>query len=117
MKIIAKNKKAFREVQVLERIEAGLVLRGTEVKSVRAGQVTLGEGYVQFMDGEAYLVKAHIAEYKEGSWTNHNPTRRRKLLLHRREIRRLQSKVEERGLTLVPSQGPSPKSSAQSYLP
>ncbi len=102
MKIIAQNKKAYRELQIQEKLEVGLVLTGTEVKSIRAGQVTLGEGYVHLVDGEAYLVKAHIAEYNPGSWTNHHPTRRRKLLLHKRELKRWRSKVEERGLTVVP---------------
>ena len=102
MKVFAYNKKAGREVQILERLEVGLSLTGTEVKSIRTGNVTLGEAYVHFLDGEAYLVKAHIAEYKQGSWTNHAPTRRRKLLMHKREIQRWRSKVEERGLTMVP---------------
>lgn len=101
MKVVAQNKKAYREYQITEKLEAGIALTGTEAKSVRAGNVQLGDAYVQIIDGEAYLVKATIAEYAQGSWTNHDPTRRRKLLLHRREIRRLRGKIEERGLTLV----------------
>ena len=102
MKVIVQNKKARREYQILERLEAGIALRGTEVKSVRAGNVQLADSYVSIVEGEAYLVKLNIAEYAQGSWTNHSPTRRRKLLLHRREIRRLRSKIDERGLTIVP---------------
>ena len=101
-KTLAQNKKAFRELYVLERLEVGLVLQGTEVKSARAGGVSLADSYVQFVEGEAFLAKAHIAEYAQGSWTNHEPTRRRKILLHRRELEKLRAKVEERGLTLVP---------------
>ncbi len=102
MKVIVQNKKARREYEILERLEAGIALRGTEVKSVRAGNVQLADSYVSIVEGEAYLVKLNIAEYAQGSWTNHSPTRRRKLLLHRREIRRLRSKIDERGLTVVP---------------
>ena len=102
MKIIVQNKKARREYEILERLEAGIALRGTEVKSVRAGNVQLADSYVSIVEGEAYLVKLNIAEYAQGSWTNHSPTRRRKLLLHRREIRRLRGKIDERGLTIVP---------------
>ncbi len=102
MKVNVQNKKARREYEILERLEAGIALRGTEVKSVRAGNVQLADSYVSIVEGEAYLVKLNIAEYAQGSWTNHSPTRRRKLLLHRREIRRLRGKIDERGLTIVP---------------
>lgn len=102
MKIVAQNKKAYREYQILEKLEAGLSLRGTEVKSLRAGNIQLVDAYVQIIDEEAYLAKMNIAEYAMGSWTNHKPTRRRKLLLHKREIRKLKSKTDERGLTIVP---------------
>ena len=104
MKVIVKNKKAYREYDFLEKLEAGIALRGTEVKSVRAGQIQLVDAYVQLTDGEAFLAKVNIAHYSHGSWTNHDPTRRRKLLLHRREIRRLRGKVDERGLTVIPIQ-------------
>ncbi len=102
MKVVVKNKKAYREYQILEKFEAGIQLQGTEVKSIRAGKIQLVDAYVQIADGEAFLSKANIALYSHGSWTNHNPTRRRKLLLHRREIRRLRAKIDERGLTVVP---------------
>ncbi len=101
-KLVVRNRKAFHEFEVLEQIEAGLVLKGTEVKSLRDGNIQLGDSYARFKAGELYLVNAHISEYKMGSWTNHEPRRPRKLLLHRREIARLSVKVEEKGLTLVP---------------
>ena len=102
MKLIAQNKRARRELEILERLEAGIVLVGTEVKSVRAGKVQLVDAHVVIKNREAWLLKMNIAEYEKGSWTNHEPTRKRKLLLHRQEIRRLKSKIDERGLTLVP---------------
>ena len=102
MKIVAQNKKAYREYEILEKFEAGISLRGTEVKSLRAGNIQLADAYVQIHDGEAYLAKMNIAEYAMGSWTNHSPTRRRKLLLHKREIRKLKAKTDERGLTIIP---------------
>ncbi|MGE3165790.1 MAG: SsrA-binding protein SmpB [Planctomycetota bacterium] len=102
MKVVARNKQAFRDYEILEKYEAGIVLQGTEVKSIRQGKVQLAEAYVRVEEGEAFLVKSHIAEYTHGSWTNHRPDRRRKLLLHRREIERVRGKTEERGLTLVP---------------
>lgn len=102
MKLIVRNKKAYREMEILEKLEVGIALAGTEVKSLRAGKMQLADAYVRIEEGEAFLVKANIPEYSHGSWTNHAPTRRRKLLLHRRELHRLRSKVEERGLTLVP---------------
>ncbi|MEM7166108.1 MAG: SsrA-binding protein SmpB [Planctomycetota bacterium] len=104
MKVVARNKKAHREYQIQDKLEAGLSLRGTEVKSIRLGHVQLGDAYVQIKDEEAYLVKANISVYDKGSWTNHEPSRRRKLLLHKREIRKLQGKINERGLTVVPLQ-------------
>lgn len=101
-KLVVRNRKAFHEFEVLEQVEAGLVLQGTEVKSLRDGNIQLGDAYARFKAGELYLVNAHISEYKMGGWTNHDPRRPRKLLLHRREIARLSTKVEEKGLTLVP---------------
>jgi SsrA-binding protein len=101
-KIVVRNRKAFHDFEVLEQIEAGLVLKGTEVKSLRAGNLQLGDAYARFVAGELHLVNAHIPEYKMGGWTNHEPTRPRKLLLHKREVARLSAKVEEKGLTLVP---------------
>ena len=99
---ICTNRKARHEYEIREVIEAGLVLRGSEVKSLRDGGAHLNDAYVQFRDGEAYLVGAHIAPYRHANRLNHEPLRERKLLLHAREMHRLQSKVAERGLTLIP---------------
>ncbi len=101
-KIIATNRKAFHNFSILETYEAGLVLRGTEVKSLREAQVNFKDCYATIDDGEAWLVGCHISPYHHGSDANHEPDRRRKLLLHKREISRLLGKVAERGLTLVP---------------
>jgi len=102
-KLIAENRKARHEYQLLERYEAGLVLTGTEVKSLRAGGATLQRAYADVRDGEVWLVGAHIAEYGQGNLANHDPDRDRKLLLHRKEIASLIGKVRERGFTLVPT--------------
>ena len=99
---IATNRKAFHDYHVLETYEAGLALQGTEVKSLREGQVTFKDSYVVVDRGEAWLVGCHIAPYHHGSFENHDPERKRKLLLHRREINRLMGKVAERGLTMIP---------------
>jgi SsrA-binding protein len=101
-KLIASNKKARRDYLILETFEAGLVLQGTEVKSLRDGRASLAEAYARMRDDEVYLVGAHIPEYSHGNRQNHEPARDRKLLLHRREIERLRGKVAEKGLTLVP---------------
>jgi SsrA-binding protein len=101
-KMIAVNKKARHQYIILDKFEAGIALQGTEVKSLRDGKVSLGESYARIDDGEVFLVGAHIDVYKAGSFANHEPTRRRKLLMHRREINRLVGKLAERGLTLVP---------------
>ena len=102
MKTVATNRKARHDYQVEETVEAGLVLVGTEVKSLRAGQCSLQEGYAVIRDGEAILRGVHISPYKEGSIHNVDPDRDRRLLLHHREIVRLATKVKERGYTLVP---------------
>jgi SsrA-binding protein len=99
---IASNRKAFHEYFIEDRTEAGLVLTGTEVKSLRDGRAQLKDSYVQFRDGEAFLVGAHISPYGSGSWTNHAPERDRKLLLHRRELDRWSGAVATRGVTCVP---------------
>lgn len=104
IKIIATNRKARHQYQFHDTFEAGLVLLGTEIKSIRAGQVSLQEGFVTFEDGEAWLVNVHIAPYDPASRQNHDPRRRRKLLLHRREIDRLRSQAQEKGYTVVPTQ-------------
>jgi SsrA-binding protein len=101
-KTIATNRKARHEYEILETYEAGLVLRGTEVKSLREGQVTFKDSYASISNQEAWLVGCHIPPYHHGTDANHDPDRSRKLLLHRREIERLLGKVAERGLTLVP---------------
>jgi SsrA-binding protein len=103
IKVIATNRKARHEYQFHDTYEAGLVLMGSEIKSIRAGRVSLQEGYVAFQDNEAWLVDVHIAQYDPASRQGHDPGRRRKLLLHRREIDRLQSRVQEKGFTIVPT--------------
>lgn len=99
---LASNRKAFHEYHVHERLEAGLVLTGTEVKSVRAGRVQLREAFVEFRNGEAWLVGAHVSAYGPGSRDNPPPERNRKLLLSRREIDRLAGKAKVKGFTVVP---------------
>lgn len=101
-KVIATNRKARHEYHVLDTVEAGLVLVGTEVKSLRAGRVSLADGFASTADGEVWLEGVHIPEYAQGTWTNHEPRRKRKLLLHRGEIDKLAAATRERGLTLVP---------------
>jgi len=101
-KVIASNRKAFHDYSVLEKLEAGLALVGTEVKSLRAGRVNFLDAFVTIKEGEAWLVKLHISPYDFGNRMNHEPLRRRKLLLHRNEILRLDQKVREKGLTLIP---------------
>jgi len=102
-KLIADNRRARHDYQLLERFEAGIVLTGTEVKSLREGRVQLAHAYADVRDGEVWLLGASIAEYAQGNVQNHTPDRDRKLLLHRREIDSLIGKVKERGLTLVPT--------------
>ena len=101
-KLIASNKKAFHDYHVLQKLEAGLELTGTEVKSLRDKGANLKDSYVTFARGEAFLFGAHIAPYTHGNIQNHDPERTRKLLLHRREIEKLESQVVEKGLTVVP---------------
>ena len=100
--LIAQNKKARYDYAIEDVFEAGLVLVGTEVKSLRAGRATLTDGYASIDDGEAWLRGVHIPEYDLGTWTNHEPRRARKLLLTRDELRRLTGKMKESGLTLIP---------------
>jgi SsrA-binding protein len=101
-KIIAQNRKARHDYSVLDVYEAGVMLTGTEVKSLRLGRASLVDGFATIDDGEIFLHNVHIPEYEQGSWTNHEPRRVRKLLLHREEIQRLIGKTKESGLTLVP---------------
>ncbi len=100
--LIARNKKAYYNFEILEDLEAGLVLRGTEVKSLRERRVNLKESYARIKGGEVWLEGCHISPYSHGNISNHDPIRPRKLLLHKREIRRLLAKVMEKGWTLVP---------------
>ncbi len=102
-KLIADNRRARHDYHLLERFEAGLVLTGTEVKSLRDGRAALRQAYAEVRDGEAWLVGAHIPTYEQGNIANHDPDRDRKLLLHQREIASLIGKVGERGLTVVPT--------------
>ena len=102
LKMIARNRRARHDYHIEEVYEAGLVLTGTEVKSLRAGRASLTDGFGQISDHEVWLHNVHIPEYTQGTWTNHEPRRTRKLLMHRREIDKLASQTTERGLTLVP---------------
>jgi SsrA-binding protein len=102
-KLIADNRRARHDYNLLERVEAGIVLTGTEVKSLRAGRAILTQSYADIRDGEVWLNGAEISIYDQGGTMNHEPTRSRKLLLHKREIERLYAQVREKGLTLVPT--------------
>jgi SsrA-binding protein len=102
IRVVAKNRRATHEFHVLERLEAGLALRGTEVKSLRAGQCSIAEAYGMIRGGELYLVGATIPEYSHGNIHNHEPARERKVLLHRRQLRAWDKQVRQRGVTLVP---------------
>ncbi|HDD44632.1 MAG TPA: SsrA-binding protein SmpB [Candidatus Desulfofervidus auxilii] len=101
-KIICTNKRAYYNYQIEETFEAGMVLKGTEVKSLRLGRVSLGDSYAEIKNNEAYLINCHIAPYPFATHTQHEPLRPRKLLLHKKEIKRLIGKLKERGLTLIP---------------
>jgi SsrA-binding protein len=103
IKVIATNRKAGRDYFLLDKFEAGIALQGSEIKSIRAGQVSLRESYVRIDDQEAWLMNAHIAPYDPASNFNHEPRRPRRLLLHRREIYRLYEKIRSRGFTLIPT--------------
>jgi SsrA-binding protein len=102
MKLIANNRKAYHDYIILESFEAGLALTGTEIKSIRAGRVNLKEGYARSDGGELWLYNVHISKYDPGSRYNHEPTRTRKLLLHRNQINELAGKTAQKGFTLVP---------------
>lgn len=101
-KVEIKNKKAWFEYIILEKLNAGIVLTGTEIKSIRTGKVSLAEAFCQFSDGELYVKNMHISEYSYGTYNNHEPKRERKLLLTARELRKLQNKLKDVGLTIVP---------------
>lgn len=101
-KIIARNRRARHDYEIVDTLEAGMVLKGSEIKSIRAGKVNLKEGYVRIRDGEVFLHGVNISPYEQAGISNHEPTRVRKLLLHHHEIDRLRSRVDEKGLTAVP---------------
>ncbi|HSQ25706.1 MAG TPA: SsrA-binding protein SmpB [Anaerolineales bacterium] len=102
IKIVATNRKASHEYFILENFEAGLALQGSEIKSIRAGQISLAEAYIRTDGNEAWLVEAHIAPYEQASIYNHEPRRPRKLLLHKKEIRYLWNEVRQKGVTIIP---------------
>jgi SsrA-binding protein len=104
VRVVVRNRRARHLYEILETFEAGLVLVGSEVKSLRAGKVSLSDAYATTHEGEVFLVKMHIAPYEKATIEPHDPLRRRKLLLHRRQIHRLTIKIKERGLTLIPLQ-------------
>jgi SsrA-binding protein len=102
VKVVATNRKAGFEYFLLERFEAGLSLQGSEIKSIRAGQISLAEAYIQVENGEAWLIEAHIAPYAQANRMNHDPKRKRRLLLHKKEIREMWDAVRQKGMTIVP---------------
>ena len=102
IKQVAANRKAFHDYDILEKIEAGIALTGTEIKSIRAGGANIREAHARPLDGEMWLYGAHIAVYDAGSWQNHEPTRPRKLLMHKKEIREWVRAIAERGLSVIP---------------
>lgn len=101
-RVVTSNRRAFHEFHVLETIEAGIALTGTEIKSIREGKAGIAEAYARFEHGELWLIGSHVAPYSHGNRSNHDPDRPRKLLLHRRELGNLREAVEQKGLTLVP---------------
>jgi len=102
VKIVATNRKAFHDYEIQDKLEAGIELKGTEVKAIRAGQVNLKDSYAKINRGEVFLYNSHISPYDFGGFDNHDPERPRRLLLHHQEIRRLQRQVETKGITLIP---------------
>ncbi|MFN2237454.1 MAG: SsrA-binding protein SmpB [Anaerolineales bacterium] len=103
VKVVSTNRKARHDYYLTDTYEAGIVLQGSEIKSIRAGQISIKEAYVQIEDQEAWLINAHIAPYEQASYLGHEPRRKRKLLLHRREIDRLWDAVRKKGLTIIPT--------------
>ena len=102
MEIIAKNRKAYFQYEIIEKIEAGLVLTGTEVKSVRNRDVSINESFAHLNNGEIFVYEMHIGQYKQGNRQNHEPKRVRKLLLHKREIAKIAGKIKQKGYTMIP---------------
>lgn len=103
MKIVSNNKKAFHDYFILDTYEAGIELKGTEIKSVRKGSANLKDAFIRIKNNEAFIENMHIAPYEQGNIFNHDPLRTRKLLLHKKEIKKLQKEVKENGLTIVPT--------------
>jgi SsrA-binding protein len=101
-KVVTTNRRAFHDFSIVETIETGIVLTGTEIKSVREGKVTISEAYARIDDNELWLIGAHISPYSHGTSANHDPLRPRKLLAHRNQIRELREMIEQRGMTLIP---------------
>lgn len=101
-RVVTSNRRAFHEYFIVDTIETGIVLSGTEIKSVRAGKISISEAYVRIDHGELWLVGATISPYSHGSYTNHDPARRRKLLAHKDEIAALKKEIEQKGMTIVP---------------
>jgi SsrA-binding protein len=101
-KLVAQNKKARHDYSILETMEAGIVLQGTEIKSIRNARINLKDGYVRVRDGEAFLVNVHISQYEQGNIFNHDPLRTRKLLLHKKQIHKLTVETKNTGITIVP---------------
>ena len=102
MEIIAKNRKAYFQYEILEKIEAGIVLTGTEVKSVRNRDVSINESFAHLNNGEIFVYEMHVGQYKQGNRQNHEPKRVRKLLLHKREIAKIAGKIKQKGYTMIP---------------
>ena len=103
MKVVTQNKKAFHDYFILDTYEAGIELKGTEIKSVRLGHINLKDAFIRFKNDEAFIENMHIAPYEQGNIFNHEPLRNRKLLLHKKQIKKLQREVKENGLTVVPT--------------
>lgn len=103
MKVIANNKKAYHDYFIIDTYEAGIELQGTEIKSIRNGSVNLKDSFIRIKNGEAFVENMHIAPYDQGNIFNHEPRRLRKLLLHKKEIRKLEKSIQEQGLTIVPT--------------
>lgn len=103
MKIVAQNKKAYHDYFILDTYEAGIELQGTEIKSIRKGSVNLKDSFIRIRNDEAFIDNMHIAPYEQGNRFNHEPLRQRKLLLHKKEIKKLQKELKENGLTIVPT--------------
>lgn len=101
-RVVTSNRRAFHEYHILESVEAGIALTGTEIKSIREGKATIAEAYARIENGELWLVGSHVPPYSHGNRANHDPDRPRKLLVHRRELDRLRTAIEQKGLTLVP---------------